>query len=95
LSRRGAVFGLLAVAVIAFVLSGSEPLLAQCSMCRAALEQNVEVAQSFNRAILFLLVFPYLLFGSITAWYLHSRFRRNETPSSESPSLNVSAAAAD
>jgi hypothetical protein len=44
---------------------------AQCAMCRTALEQNGgKLVGGFNRAIAFLLVMPYLVFGSIAlSWY--------------------------
>jgi hypothetical protein len=48
---------------------------AQCAMCRAALEQGgPEVVAGFNRAILFLLLMPYMVFGSIAgSWYWKRR----------------------
>lgn len=52
---------------------------AQCSMCRTALEQNPDAAAGFNRAILFLLLMPYAVFGALTAIYLRSR-RRSSAP---------------
>jgi hypothetical protein len=44
-------------------------------MCRAALEQGgPELAAGFNRAILFLLAMPYVVFGSIAgSWYWKRR----------------------
>ncbi|HXV59636.1 MAG TPA: hypothetical protein VEK15_02995 [Vicinamibacteria bacterium] len=55
--------------------------LAQCAMCRTALEQNGELAAGFNRGILFLLSMPYLVFGSIAvAWY--RRRRGSDDPAS-------------
>ena len=42
--------------------------MAQCSMCRTALENSPEgkgMASSFNRGILFLLAIPYVLMGTI------------------------------
>ena len=48
----------------------------QCSMCRTALEQNEEVAASFNNAILFLLAMPYAVFASGVGYVLASRRRR-------------------
>jgi uncharacterized membrane protein YphA (DoxX/SURF4 family) len=69
-AKRAAIVALvLAVAALA-----ADSAWAQCAMCRTALEQNGEVAAGFNRAILFLLVMPYLVFGSIAgSWYWKRR----------------------
>ena len=45
-------------------------------MCRTALEQNPEIASGFNRAIAFLLVTPYAVFGSLAGYVLLSRRKR-------------------
>ncbi len=63
---------LLAVAAALAVLA-PETAEAQCSMCRTALEQNPEAAAGFNRAILFLLLMPYAVFGALTAFHLRTR----------------------
>ena len=65
---------LLAVAA-ALALPAPETAEAQCSMCRTALEQNPDAAAGFNRAILFLLLMPYAVFGALTAFYLRTRRR--------------------
>ena len=52
------------VAILAFESSG----LAQCSMCRTALESSPEgkfLASSFAHGILMLLFLPYVIFGTI------------------------------
>jgi hypothetical protein len=51
-------------------LAGTDPLWAQCAMCRTALTGSAEgqqMAQGFNHAILFLLGAPYLVFGTLAA----------------------------
>lgn len=83
----------LLLAGLLVALVGPEPLMAQCSMCRAALEQNADAARSFNRAILFLLGVPYLLFGSIALLYLRSR-RRSARPVASMP-VDATAAVAE
>lgn len=76
------VVGLFAAAFLtALALAAPESASAQCSMCRTALEQNPEAAAGFNRAILFLLLMPYAVFGALTAIYLRSR-RRSSAPES-------------
>jgi hypothetical protein len=59
---------------LAVVLLG-ENAFAQCAMCRTALEQDGgRLALGFNRAILFLLGMPYLVFFSIAgSWYWKRR----------------------
>lgn len=78
---RARVVGLLAAAAFlaALALAAPESASAQCSMCRTALEQNPDAAAGFNRAILFLLLMPYAVFGALTAIYLRSR-RRSPAP---------------
>jgi len=65
------VFFLTLVAVLVYVETAS----AQCAMCRTALDQEGgRVAAGFNRAILFLLAMPYVVFGSIAgSWYWKRR----------------------
>ena len=61
---------LVALAVVA-ALAVATDVPAQCAMCRTALEQDGgATAAGFNRAILFLLGMPYLVFASIAGtWY--------------------------
>lgn len=54
--------GLVLVAVVA------EPVYAQCSMCRTALENSPEgrrMSASLNRGILLLLAVPYAILGTV------------------------------
>jgi hypothetical protein len=71
--RRIAGFALLLA--LAAALGYVETASAQCAMCRTALEQEGGgLAAGFNRAILFLLAMPYLVFGSIAgSWYWKRR----------------------
>ena len=69
----------LAIFIMAALATLPTESVAQCSMCRTALEQNSEAAAGFNRAILFLLLMPYTVFGALTAIYLRSR-RRSSAP---------------
>lgn len=78
---------LLAVAAGLAVLA-PETVDAQCAMCRTALEQNPDAAAGFNRAILFLLLMPYAVFGALTAFYLRTR-RRAAVPAA--PPAHLSA----
>ena len=72
------------VLLVAAVLS--DTAWAQCAMCRTALEQEGgQVAAGFNRAILFLLGMPYIVFASIAASYYWKR-RKAEGLGNESPS---------
>ncbi len=69
--RRAALAAaLLALAVVA------GPALAQCAMCRTALTQSPEgraMAAGFNRAILVMLVAPYVVFGTGLVLYFRRR----------------------
>lgn len=64
----------------ALALLAPETAEAQCAMCRTALEQNPDAAAGFNRAILFLLLMPYAVFGALTAFYLRTRRRAADAP---------------
>ena len=72
---RSRLLALIAAATLFIALAPGEAL-AQCSMCRTALEQNPEAAAGFNRAILFLLAMPYTVFGSLAGYVLVSRRKR-------------------
>ena len=64
-----------ALAVLSLVMLPI-PGLAQCAMCRTALESSVEgqaMGRSFNHAILVLLAAPYLLAGSFAALVFRRR----------------------
>lgn len=65
----------LVLVAVFLALAGAEDTFAQCAMCRTALEQNGgATAAGFNRAILFLLGMPYLVFTSIAGtWYWRKR----------------------
>ena len=75
----------LAVAAAALAFLAPETAEAQCSMCRTALEQNPDAAAGFNRAILFLLLMPYTVFGALTAFYLRTRRRTAATAVAPAP----------
>ena len=65
-----------AAALIVALFASSPPAMAQCAMCRTALEQeNGQLAGGFNRAILFLLGAPYLVFGSLAGGIYYQRVR--------------------
>jgi hypothetical protein len=72
-SKKIAALTLAAALLLAF--GYVETASAQCAMCRAALEQDGgRLAAGFNRAILFLLAMPYVVFGSIAgSWYWKRR----------------------
>lgn len=71
-TKRIAAFTL--VAVLLLTLGYVETASAQCAMCRTALDQEGgRVAAGFNRAILFLLGMPYIVFASIAGSYYWRR----------------------
>jgi hypothetical protein len=66
------------ILVCFFLFAGTDTTWAQCAMCRTALTEYAEgqqMARGFNDAILFLLVAPYLVFGTLAAT-LWSKRRR-------------------
>jgi uncharacterized membrane protein len=68
----------LAAGTAAALLYWSGQAWAQCAMCRAALVSSPEgraLAEPFNRAILLMLVAPYLVAGAVAALALRARVR--------------------
>jgi len=66
---RGASF-VAALALLAATFA-ADPALAQCAMCKSVVAQSPEaqaMAGELNKAILFMLAGPYVVFGSITAY---------------------------
>jgi hypothetical protein len=69
-TRIAALALLLSLVAPLFLLGYVETASAQCAMCRTALDQEGgRVAAGFNRAILFLLGMPYMVFASIAGSY--------------------------
>ena len=63
----------------AALLVASNAVFAQCPMCRRALVYSAEgqrLARGFNAGILFLLIVPLLLFGTITFLMYEARRRQ-------------------
>lgn len=61
--------------VFGLLLICSQIVSGQCAMCRAVVENgNVDEAEGLNTGILYLMVFPYLLVG--TLFYLIIRYRK-------------------
>jgi hypothetical protein len=71
-TRRRALLAALALALA--VAAG--PASGQCAMCRTALTQSPEgraMASGFNRAIVVMLVAPYVVFGAGAALFFRRR----------------------
>jgi len=55
---------------------------AQCAMCKAVLESNMEnggtAAAGINNGILYLMFIPYLLIG-IVGYFIYCHFKKNNT----------------
>ena len=82
--KRIVVFAL-AVALL-LAIGYVETASAQCAMCRTALDQEGgRVAAGFNRAILFLLAMPYLVFASIAGSYYWKRRKAGGILGNDSP----------
>jgi hypothetical protein len=71
------------VAIILLLLCVSatiDPVAAQCAMCKASAEANLKTGggdpRGLNFGILYMLILPYALVGSIGVWWW--RNRRNE-----------------
>lgn len=74
-------FKIVAVVVLIafFVLFLSEGSLAQCAMCKGAISDKANNGDSdfgagLNKGILYLMAFPYMIFGAIAFfWYKESK----------------------
>lgn len=64
--------------VILLLLSQIEPVSAQCSMCRAALEseESKEMAKGINNGIIYLMAIPYVLVA-IVGWKVYTIFKKD------------------
>ena len=66
MSRRGLLAVLFVVAVLALAMT--EPVAAQCAMCKTVLTGSAEgraFSRELDRAILLMFVAPYLVFGTL------------------------------
>ncbi len=66
--------------LVAFILI-ADASFAQCSMCKAVLESNLESGESslgkgINDGIAYLIVFPYLLIGTI-GYFMYRHYKKN------------------
>lgn len=61
--------------ILFFLLLVVVPAEAQCSMCRAVLEneEGGEAAKGINNGIMYLMIFPYLLVGGVGYAVYHNR----------------------
>ena len=72
------------IAVACGVLLFTNDLLAQCSMCKASLENNVSngdvgMAARLNVGILYLFFLPYILVGTLAVlWYVKSKKNKQQ-----------------
>ena len=85
--RRAAPLAWLAFALLAALVLAGEPALAQCRMCRTALEspEGAALGQAFRRAILLLLPIPFAAVGLIALLIRRSRARQLGGSAEESP----------
>lgn len=67
------------VLIAFFMLISNESILAQCAMCKGAINDKVSNGESnlgdgLNKGILYLMSFPYIIFGVIAFfWYRESK----------------------
>lgn len=76
----------LVLAIVAAALAAAGPALAQCSMCKTAVESAAgggDVAGRFNLAILILLVPPVALFAALFTLFYRYRNVFGSTPPPE------------
>lgn len=68
-----------ALLVVFLILISTEPVSAQCAMCRASVETNANngntrTAAGLNKGILYLMAMPYMIFAFLGyMWYSKSR----------------------
>lgn len=68
--------------VAALILASPASALAQCAMCRATVESNVQSQESqvgagLNTGILYLMTIPYILIGTVGfIWYRYNKAQK-------------------
>ena len=86
MKRQIVALALMAAATILFFHVSD--LHAQCAMCVTALENSPEgkgMASSFNNGILFLLVLPYAIFGTVGAVVFRAHRRKKTGKGPDNP----------
>jgi hypothetical protein len=69
----------IAFLMLFFLLFLNEAAMAQCAMCKGAIAEKVSDGESnfgegLNKGILYLMAFPYMIFGAIAFfWYKESK----------------------
>jgi len=67
--------------ILLFVLVNAQAF-AQCAMCKASVENNLQhernsIGNGINDGILYLMVLPYIMFGTITyIWYRSAKAKK-------------------
>lgn len=65
------------VAILLVIAALSDPLFAQCAMCKASSESNLKAGGGdpvgLNAGILYMLSLPYLIVGGIAIWWWRNR----------------------
>ena len=72
--------GLFLCIAIILLASFQQELLAQCAMCKAALESNMQsgedaVGKGINSGIMYIMLVPYILLGTI-GYFMYKHFKK-------------------
>jgi len=79
--------GLILLAVVVLVVGFQQELSAQCAMCKAVLESNMQsgeeaVGKGINSGIMYIMFVPYILLGTI-GYFMYRHFKKtNQSVSS-------------
>ncbi|MCC6461287.1 MAG: hypothetical protein IT260_12505 [Saprospiraceae bacterium] len=80
--KNGHKFWIVASVVLLLCVFAQTDLWSQCPMCRMSAESNLKNGgtdgRGLNAGILYMLVLPYLLVGSIGLWWWRNRKRQAE-----------------
>jgi len=64
--------------IVPFFILGFQIINAQCAMCKAVVESgNASEAEGLNTGILYLMIFPYILVGTLLYFIIKNR-RKNK-----------------
>ena len=65
-----------------FLLLFQLSIMAQCAMCKATLESDLagggSIGKGINNGILYLMIFPYLLFG-VVGYFIYRHLKKHKT----------------
>ena len=72
--------GLILLIIVILIVGFQQELLAQCAMCKATLESNMQsgedaVGKGINSGIMYIMFVPYILLGTV-GYFMYRHFKK-------------------